>query len=65
MKAYKILALLKKVELLKAGDERVLINGYPCKVDYRIISDDLFEDTVNALKTAMIELDKIKSNENT
>ena len=61
MKAYKILALLKRVEMLKAGDKRVLINGLPCKVDFRIIADDLFEDTVNALKSAMVELDKVKN----
>jgi len=27
-------------EFIKAGDERVLVNGRPLQVDYRIISED-------------------------
>lgn len=61
MKGYKILALLKKVKKIEAGDKRVLINGLPCKVDFRIIADDLFEDTVCTLKEAIKELGEVKN----
>ena len=61
MKAYKILALLERVQKMEAGDKRVLINGFPCKVDFRIISDDLFEDAVSALKETIEELEQVKN----
>lgn len=61
MKAYKILALLEKVEKLKAGDKRVLINGFPCKVDFRMVADDLFEDVVSSLKDTIEELEQVKN----
>ena len=61
MKAYKLIALLQRVEKLKAGDKRVLINGFPCKVDYRIIADDLFEDTVSAMKELIAMHEQVKN----
>lgn len=61
MKPYKVLALLKKVSLLKAGDRRVKVNGEPLKVDYRIVADDLFRDGLQSLEEALSELEAVKA----
>lgn len=61
MKAYKVLALLKKVPLLKAGDIRVKVNGEPLKVDYRVVADDLFSDGLQSLEEALAELETVKA----
>ena len=43
---------IKKKEpvLLKAGDQRVLINGYTSSVDFRIVSEDYYRGLVKADK---------------
>lgn len=61
MKAYKVLALLKKVPLLKAGDRRVKVNGEPFTVDYRVVADDLFSDGLQSLEEALSELEAVKA----
>jgi hypothetical protein len=38
---------------LKAGDERVLVNGRPLTVDFRIISEERYQDLLSMVKNGL------------
>jgi hypothetical protein len=42
------LSNFKEPELIKAGDTRVIVNGYPLSVDFRIIAEDGFQKLLKA-----------------
>lgn len=47
---------MKEPILMKAGDKRVLVNGFPLPVDYRIIWEENYQELKKAFDTQTISV---------